>query len=98
MTRMCPARWRGSIPPAVAALAPAAPRTTIRSLHEGDAAMPNLAQAARPALPEDAANATLAGRVWRPDAQGPSVVAIRDNMAFDVSGAFPTMRDLTESS
>jgi fumarylacetoacetate (FAA) hydrolase family protein len=34
-------------------------------------------------LPDDAESATLAGRVWRPDVNGPSVVAIRDGVVFD---------------
>jgi fumarylacetoacetate (FAA) hydrolase family protein len=50
----------------------------------------------RAALPDDAAHATLAGRVWRPDVAGPSVVAIRDGAVVDVSQHFPTMRDLCE--
>ncbi len=50
------------------------------------------------ALPDDAAHAALAGRVWRPDIGGPSVVAIRDATAFDISTAFPTMRDLCETA
>ena len=54
--------------------------------------------AARAALPEDAATATLAGRVWRPDVNGPSVVAIRDGAVFDISSVFPTMRDLCETA
>ncbi|MDR3538670.1 MAG: fumarylacetoacetate hydrolase family protein [Acetobacteraceae bacterium] len=49
-------------------------------------------------LPEDAAAATLAGRVWRPELAGPSVVALRDGMLVDVSRAFPTMRDLCEAA
>jgi fumarylacetoacetate (FAA) hydrolase family protein len=52
----------------------------------------------RAALPEDAAQASLAGRVWRPDLAGPSVVAIRAGEAVDVSATFPTMRDLCESA
>jgi len=48
------------------------------------------------ALPEDAAEAALAGRIWRPDVDGPSVVAIRDGMVHDISRRFPTMRDLCE--
>ena len=60
--------------------------------------MIQLLEAARAALPDDAARATLAGRVWRPDLAGPSVVAIRDGEVFDVSGAFPTMRDLCEAT
>jgi fumarylacetoacetate (FAA) hydrolase family protein len=49
------------------------------------------------ALPDDAARATLAGRVWRPDLGGPSVVAIRDGAVLDISESFPTMRDLCET-
>jgi fumarylacetoacetate (FAA) hydrolase family protein len=52
----------------------------------------------RSALPEDAAQASLAGRAWRPDLAGPSVVAIRSGEAVDVSATFPTMRDLCEST
>jgi fumarylacetoacetate (FAA) hydrolase family protein len=52
----------------------------------------------RSALPEDAAQASLTGRVWRPDLSGPSVVAIRSGEAVDVSATFPTMRDLCESA
>jgi fumarylacetoacetate (FAA) hydrolase family protein len=55
--------------------------------------MPNLTNA----LPDDASAATLAGRVWRPDRDGPSVVAIRDGAVFDISATCPTMRDLCET-
>ncbi len=51
----------------------------------------------QPVLPEDAAEAALAGRVWRPDLAGPSVVAVRDGALFDISRIFPTMRDLCEA-
>lgn len=51
----------------------------------------------QPVLPEDAGQAVLAGRVWRPDVGGPSVVAVRDGALLDVSAAFPTMRDLCEA-
>ena len=51
----------------------------------------------QPVLPEDAAEAALAGRVWRPDLAGPSVVAVRDGALFDISRVFPTMRDLCEA-
>jgi fumarylacetoacetate (FAA) hydrolase family protein len=57
-----------------------------------------LCDAARPALPSDAADATLAGRVWRPDLGGPSVVAVRDGALWDVSRHFPTLRDLCEAA
>ena len=48
------------------------------------------------ALPDDHAAATLAGRVWRPDVAGPSVVAIRNGAAIDITASFATMRDLCE--
>jgi fumarylacetoacetate (FAA) hydrolase family protein len=60
--------------------------------------MAELRDALRPVLPEDAADAVLAGRVWRPDVGGPSVVALRDGALVDVSAAFPTMRDLCEAA
>ena len=47
-------------------------------------------------LPADAGKATLAGRIWRPDLDGPSVVAIRDGQVFDITRDFATMRDLCE--
>jgi fumarylacetoacetate (FAA) hydrolase family protein len=49
-------------------------------------------------LPNDAAGAALAGRVWRPEFDGPSVVAIRDGAVFDISASFPTLRDLCEAA
>ncbi|MEJ0019539.1 MAG: fumarylacetoacetate hydrolase family protein [Acetobacteraceae bacterium] len=58
--------------------------------------MTAIRDALQPVLPQDSAQATLAGRVWRPDI-GPSVVALRDDALFDVSRAFPTMRDLCEA-
>ncbi len=53
-------------------------------------------EALQSALPDEA-GAALAGRVWRPDAGGPSVIAIRDGEAVDISREFPTMRDLCEA-
>jgi len=50
------------------------------------------------ALPVDAAKASLAGRVWRPDVDGPSVVAVRGDGVFDISAEFSTMRDLCEAA
>ncbi|SDR06220.1 Fumarylacetoacetate (FAA) hydrolase family protein [Rhizobiales bacterium GAS191] len=47
-------------------------------------------------LPDDWRQACLAGRVWRPDLQGPSVVAIRESGVVDVTASFATMRDLCE--
>src|SRR5436190_21016580 len=49
-------------------------------------------------LPADGFVGALAARVWRPDVSGPSVVAIREQGVFDVSTAFPTMRDLCETA
>jgi fumarylacetoacetate (FAA) hydrolase family protein len=49
-------------------------------------------------LPADRFAGALAARVWRPDVKGPSVVAIREDGIFDISAAFPTMRDLCEAS
>ncbi len=49
-------------------------------------------------LPSDGTSSALAGRVWRPDVAGPSVVAIRSGNIFDISAAAPTMRDLCESA
>jgi len=50
-----------------------------------------------PVLPDDSASAALAGRVWRPDVAGPSVVAVRNGDLLDVSSSFSTMRDLCEA-
>jgi fumarylacetoacetate (FAA) hydrolase family protein len=49
-------------------------------------------------LPTDAQRAALAGRIFRPDRAGPSVVAVRDGGLVDISARFPTMRDLCESA
>lgn len=48
------------------------------------------------ALPEDAEAATLVGRVFRPDVDGPSVVALRDGQLIDITASVVTMRDLCE--
>jgi len=60
--------------------------------------MTNRTAAARAALPVDAATATIVGRVWRPDVNGPSVATIRDGDVFDISSLCPTMRDLCETT
>jgi fumarylacetoacetate (FAA) hydrolase family protein len=49
-------------------------------------------------LPADGTAGALAGRVWRPDLGGPSVVALRGDAVYDVSKAFPTIRDLCEAA
>jgi fumarylacetoacetate (FAA) hydrolase family protein len=48
------------------------------------------------ALPED--GGLLVGRIWRPDLGGPSVVAVRDGVVFDISRAVPTMSELCNSN
>ena len=59
--------------------------------------MPAVHLSSESALPAEKFAGALAGRVWRPDRHGPSVVAIRAEGVFDVSRAFPTMRDLCEA-
>ena len=49
-------------------------------------------------LPGDGTAGALGGRVWLPRVEGPAVVAIRDGGVFDISRAFPTMRDLCEAA
>ncbi|MGL5115373.1 MAG: fumarylacetoacetate hydrolase family protein [Beijerinckiaceae bacterium] len=49
-------------------------------------------------LPKDRDAGALAGRIFRPDVQGPSVVALRDGSVVDISKRFPTMRDLCEEA
>jgi fumarylacetoacetate (FAA) hydrolase family protein len=58
---------------------------------------PPLHLTAATTLPHDVNVATLAGRVWRPDAKGPSVVAIRPDGVIDITSSFATMRDLCET-
>ena len=49
-------------------------------------------------LPTDGTAGALAGRVWRPDCEGPSVVAVRAEGVFDISREFPTMVALCETA
>ena len=58
--------------------------------------MPSLALSEETTLPGDGFAGALAARIWRPDVGGPSVAAVRVDGVFDVSGEFPTMRDLCE--
>jgi fumarylacetoacetate (FAA) hydrolase family protein len=60
--------------------------------------MPEITLSIANTLPADAGKAMLAGRVWRPDVAGPSVVIIRDDNVVDITAAFPTMRDLCEAT
>src|SRR5437016_112336 len=49
------------------------------------------------ALPADGTAGTLVGRAWLPSVEGPAVVAVRADGLYDVSRAFPTVRDLAEA-
>ncbi len=48
------------------------------------------------ALPDDAEQATLVGRVFRPDVDGPSVVVVRGGDLYDITEEAITLRDLAE--
>ena len=48
-------------------------------------------------LPKDGTAGALAGRVWRHDVQGPSVVAVRPDGVHDITRHAATMRDLCEA-
>ena len=47
-------------------------------------------------LPGDHARATLVGRVWLSDVEGPAVVAVRDESVYDISSVAPTCSQLLE--
>ena len=49
-------------------------------------------------LPADADQAILAGRVWRPDVGGPSIVRIAKGRVIDVTRDAPTMTRLCEAA
>jgi fumarylacetoacetate (FAA) hydrolase family protein len=49
-------------------------------------------------LPVDGYAGALVGRVWRPELGGPSVVAATSEGLVDVTGDFPTIRDLCEQA
>ena len=49
-------------------------------------------------LPDDHAEAALAGRVWRPDVEGPAIVRLHQGRALDVTKAVATMTELTEAA
>ncbi|MGI9410991.1 MAG: fumarylacetoacetate hydrolase, partial [Hyphomicrobiaceae bacterium] len=48
-------------------------------------------------LPEDGAVGVLAGRIWRPKLEGPSIVSVREDGVYDITADAPTMRDLAEA-
>jgi fumarylacetoacetate (FAA) hydrolase family protein len=53
--------------------------------------------ALQPVLPDDAGRAALAGRVWRPDVGGPSVITVRGSDLIDITRNLATIRDLCEA-
>ena len=59
--------------------------------------MPNVELAAATTLPSDGVVGALIGRVWRPDADGPSVVVARGEALIDVSAQFATVSGLCEA-
>ena len=46
------------------------------------------------ALPDDAGRATLIGRAWLPEADGPAVVVVREGSVYDLSAAAATVSAL----
>ncbi len=60
------------------------------------AAAPEWFGTAADALPDDAHDSVLIGRIWDPQVQGPSPVVVRAGDVIDVSSHFPTVRDLCE--
>ncbi|MEV4299298.1 fumarylacetoacetate hydrolase family protein [Microbispora rosea] len=48
------------------------------------------------ALPDDAEDSILIGRIWDPGVEGPSPVVVRDGDVLDISADFPTIRDVCE--
>jgi len=60
--------------------------------------MPSLSLTPANTLPADADRAVLAGRVWRPELAGPSVVKLDGETVVDVTATFATMRDLCETA
>ena len=51
-----------------------------------------LTLAAAKVLPKNSSKATLIGRVWRPDIEGPSVVILRDGNLIDIRGGVIAVR------
>src|ERR1043166_9315674 len=48
-------------------------------------------------LPADGTAGTLVGRAWLPSVEGPAVVVVRADGLYDISRAFPTVRDLCDA-
>ena len=48
-------------------------------------------------LPSDGTAGTLVGRAWLPAVDGPAAVVVRADGLYDITRAFPTVRDLAET-
>jgi fumarylacetoacetate (FAA) hydrolase family protein len=48
-------------------------------------------------LPSDGTAGTLVGRAWLPQVEGPAVVVVGADGLYDLTRAFPTVRDLAEA-
>ena len=59
--------------------------------------MPKLHLDPATTLPSDDTAGTLVGRAWLPAVDGPAVVVVRADSVYDISRAFPTVRDLAEA-
>ena len=51
-----------------------------------------------PCLPDQHCQATLVGRVWRPDVEGPALVCVQNDDLYDLSSVAPTCSQLLELS
>ncbi len=49
-----------------------------------------------PCLPDEPAGATLVGRVWRPEVEGPALVCVQSGDVYDLTGVAPTCSQLLE--
>ena len=48
-------------------------------------------------LPEDGSAGALAGRIWRPDINGPAIVSVREDGVYDITGHATTMSALADA-
>src|SRR5271170_403278 len=70
----------------------------VRAGTDQGGAMTRLQLRSSQTLPLDLYRGALAGRVWLPEIQGPSIVAVRQEGVVDVTATFATMRDLYEEA
>jgi fumarylacetoacetate (FAA) hydrolase family protein len=60
---------------------------------EAFTAVPDWFGTAAEALPDDADDSVLIGRIWDPAVGGPSPVVVRGGDVLDASARYPTIRD-----